>query len=192
MNNFKHLDKNKVIEYYQTHTLNECAEKFDCCSETIKRKLMLWGIKVRTKKEALKMAFGGDSKKSKLYRKVRSERAKKKYKKLGQKMFSQEFRNHIGKIKELNLNTKGKNNGNWKGGDSIHWLRFKTINRAKGKCEVCNWNELSEILEVHHIDQNRKNNKLNNGLAVCPLCHRKIHYHNLRNKKEIFNKLISK
>jgi len=189
MANFIHLNKEEVIAYYKEHTLTECAEKFNTCPETIKRKLMLWGECVRTKKEALKMAFGGISEKSSNYRKVRSERAKKKYQKLGQKMFNKKFQENIGQIRKLKPKQNGKNNGNWRGGTSTHWLRYKTINNAKGKCKVCAWGELPEILEVHHLDRNPRNNKLNNGLSVCPMCHRKIHYYNLKSTEEIFNKL---
>ena len=219
MSNFIHLNKDEVIKYYQKHTLNECAKEFNTCSETIKRKLMVWGVEVRTKKEALKIAFNGDSEKAIQWRKNKSKQQKQKYQKLGQKLFNPHFykysqkgykktKEHQKKIKEslkegyksgrlkpneMCLSSKQDNkNGNWKGGRSNQWWRCKVLNRAKGKCEVCNWNELSEILEAHHIDHNRSNMNLDNGLAVCPLCHRKIHYWNLKNKKEIFNKLNRK
>jgi hypothetical protein len=188
MGNFIHLNKDEVIAYYEEHTLGECSEKFNCCSETIKRKLMVWGAIVRTKKEALKIAFGGDSEKSKEYRKVRSDRGKKKYKLLGKKMFSKEFQKSMGSIRELKPKQDNDNNGNWKGGKA-GWWRYQIINKAKGKCEVCQWEEIPEILEAHHIDHNRDNNSVDNGLSVCPLCHRKIHYWNLKSKEEVFNKL---
>jgi hypothetical protein len=181
-----HLNKEEVTYYYQEHNLNECSKKFNCCSETIKRKLLLWGIKTRTKKEAFSLYY--KSEKSDKIRMERSRRQRKKYKELGQEMFSKEFRKNIGRIRELKPKQDNQNNGNWRGG-RLSWWRYQIINKAGGKCEVCGWRKLPEILEAHHIDHNKKNNLIENGLSVCPLCHRKIHYWNLKNKKEVFNKL---
>ena len=41
-------------------------------------------------------------------------------------------------------------------------------------CATCGWDEDERILEVHHIDSNRSNCKLNNLVILCPTCHRKI------------------
>ena len=38
-------------------------------------------------------------------------------------------------------------------------------------CQRCGYSESIEILGVHHIDRNRKNNKLNNLEILCPNCH---------------------
>jgi hypothetical protein len=42
-------------------------------------------------------------------------------------------------------------------------------------CERCGYNEVKQILGIHHIDQNRKNNKKENLMVVCPMCHSLIH-----------------
>lgn len=42
------------------------------------------------------------------------------------------------------------------------------------KCACCDYDECVDILEVHHIDGNRKNNNLDNLIILCPNCHRKI------------------
>lgn len=42
------------------------------------------------------------------------------------------------------------------------------------ECACCRYDEYLEILEVHHIDRNRKNNNLDNLIILCPNCHRKI------------------
>lgn len=42
------------------------------------------------------------------------------------------------------------------------------------KCAVCGWNEDSDILEVHHIDENREHNEVGNLIILCPICHRKL------------------
>jgi predicted nucleic acid-binding Zn ribbon protein len=42
-------------------------------------------------------------------------------------------------------------------------------------CERCGYNRIG-ILQVHHKDQNRQNNALNNLELVCPNCHYEEHY----------------
>ena len=42
------------------------------------------------------------------------------------------------------------------------------------KCMCCGWDEDDRILEVHHIDENRKNSHISNLCLLCPTCHRKI------------------
>ena len=44
------------------------------------------------------------------------------------------------------------------------------------KCNRCGWKEIKDILEVHHKDCNRENNKAENLEILCPLCHSKHHY----------------
>ena len=41
-----------------------------------------------------------------------------------------------------------------------------------GKCECCGY---SEVLDLHHIDENHKNNDPSNHGILCPNCHAKIH-----------------
>lgn len=42
----------------------------------------------------------------------------------------------------------------------------------KHECSVCGYKQFIEILEVHHIDGNRKNNKVENLQILCPNCHK--------------------
>ncbi len=44
------------------------------------------------------------------------------------------------------------------------------------KCEKCGYHEIKEILGVHHIDHDRKNNAKENLMILCPMCHSIIHY----------------
>lgn len=44
------------------------------------------------------------------------------------------------------------------------------------QCKECGWNEIPEVLEVNHIDCDRKNNNLSNLEILCPTCHAKFHY----------------
>jgi len=41
-------------------------------------------------------------------------------------------------------------------------------------CHVCGYAKLS-VLVIHHIDQNRENNSLENLIPVCRNCHKEIH-----------------
>ena len=42
----------------------------------------------------------------------------------------------------------------------------------KHECELCGYNEHIELLHVHHIDKNRKNNlNVDNLIILCPTCH---------------------
>jgi len=39
------------------------------------------------------------------------------------------------------------------------------------RCENCFYDIYVKILEVHHIDGNKRNNKLDNLIILCPNCH---------------------
>ncbi len=65
--------------------------------------------------------------------------------------------------------------------------RYKAMANLPHKCAVCGWDEDERILEVHHIDENREHNELNNLTILCPTCHRKI---TLGYYKLIDNKLV--
>lgn len=63
-------------------------------------------------------------------------------------------------------------------------LAFRNYSHS---CKVCGWNEDEDVLEVHHIDENRKNNALENLIILCPICHKKLttHKYNLIDNKII-------
>lgn len=44
------------------------------------------------------------------------------------------------------------------------------------QCNKCNYDKIINILEVHHIDCDRNNNKINNLRILCPTCHMEEHY----------------
>lgn len=44
------------------------------------------------------------------------------------------------------------------------------------ECRECKWNKHPEVLEVHHKDTNRENNKLDNLEILCPTCHFTHHF----------------
>ena len=45
------------------------------------------------------------------------------------------------------------------------------------KCDICGWNEDERISEVHHLDEDRNNNKIENLRILCPICHKKLTLH---------------
>lgn len=55
--------------------------------------------------------------------------------------------------------------------------KFTTIRKAMlsrgmiNKCQNCGYQDHPEILGVHHIDRNRKNNDISNLIVLCPNCH---------------------
>ena len=65
--------------------------------------------------------------------------------------------------------------------------REKAFKEYSHKCAVCGYDEDKDILEVHHIDENRENNEIDNLIILCPICHRKLtsHKYILRNKQII-------
>lgn len=52
--------------------------------------------------------------------------------------------------------------------------RLKAMKQHLHICACCGWNEDERILEVHHIDANRRHNEIENLIILCPICHRKI------------------
>lgn len=60
-------------------------------------------------------------------------------------------------------------------------------NLKEYKCEECGiskWNNKEITLELHHIDGNNKNNKLNNFKILCPNCHSQTENFRYKNKKQ--------
>ena len=57
---------------------------------------------------------------------------------------------------------------------SINNYRAVAFANYEHKCAVCGWDEDEDILEVHHIDENRRHNELENLIILCPICHRKL------------------
>lgn len=70
---------------------------------------------------------------------------------------------------------------------SVYNYRKKAFREYPNKCSVCGWNEDIDILEVHHIDEDRENNELDNLIILCPICHRKLtnHKYKLINREQI-------
>lgn len=58
------------------------------------------------------------------------------------------------------------------------WMKRRDMIKS---CNRCGYSSNPEILVVHHVDRDRKNNDVNNLEVLCPNCHALEHY--LENKK---------
>lgn len=58
-------------------------------------------------------------------------------------------------------------------GYNYRQLAFDTFEHC---CSDCGYNTYPEILQVHHKDHSRKNNKIDNLEILCPNCHQIKHY----------------
>jgi endogenous inhibitor of DNA gyrase (YacG/DUF329 family) len=63
--------------------------------------------------------------------------------------------------------------GKWKNSKELKKYLLEKYNNT---CQECGWNKNPNVLETHHIDRNRKNNKEENVLLWCPNCHSIEHY----------------
>jgi 5-methylcytosine-specific restriction endonuclease McrA len=60
--------------------------------------------------------------------------------------------------------------------NGIYEYRARVFRDRDKKCEECGYNDIPEILHVHHIDRNRKNGSLSNLKILCPNCHMEDHF----------------
>lgn len=72
----------------------------------------------------------------------------------------------------LHKNQLREDSGEWENSPSGY--RKRAFKIYPHKCAVCGWSEDERILEVHHIDENREHNNIENLCILCPTCHRKI------------------
>lgn len=70
---------------------------------------------------------------------------------------------------------------NWKYGESAYRNILKRSGR-KSICIICKIKD-ERILTAHHIDKNRKNNRIDNLIWLCLNCHYLVHHDSELNKK---------
>lgn len=89
---------------------------------------------------------------------------------------SQECANIAKKQKKINAWLSGEETGNCQNGQLSKTIRNYLLEKANYQCELCGWNKVNPItnkapLEIHHIDGDYENNKLENLQVLCPNCH---------------------
>ena len=75
----------------------------------------------------------------------------------------------------------GKRHPNWKYGE----FSYKDTMNRNGAPQVCTLcaTRNKEVIIVHHIDKNRKNNNISNLTWLCRNCHFLVHHYDDENKK---------
>lgn len=76
---------------------------------------------------------------------------------------------------------KGEKHSNWKGGTHAY-RRIMMQGGTKPLCRLCKTGDI-RILAVHHIDENRSNNVIENLAWLCHNCHLLVHHYPGERKK---------
>ncbi|MCK4670866.1 MAG: HNH endonuclease [Nanoarchaeota archaeon] len=84
-------------------------------------------------------------------------------------------------IKNLPKDNFGEKNGNWHNGASFELYGIKFNNKLKEQirkrdgfnCQECSThqNKLKQKLSIHHINYNKKDNRVSNLISLCRRCH---------------------
>ena len=91
------------------------------------------------------------------------------------------------KQQHVNRWLDGKDCGYTSNGQIRPFIRTYLIIRHNETCIECGWNKIhpttnKSTLEIHHIDGNYKNNKIENLQVLCPSCHSLTSSHRNLNK----------
>jgi hypothetical protein len=81
---------------------------------------------------------------------------------------------HLDKVKEWNQK-------------KYHGIDYETYKKITEKCAVCSFDK---VVDLHHLDENHKNNISTNLIGLCPNHHKM--FHDFRYRKEIREDLIKK
>jgi predicted nucleic-acid-binding Zn-ribbon protein len=65
-----------------------------------------------------------------------------------------------------------------------HNIDAKTYQSITTNCLICGY---GDVVELHHLDKNKKNNSESNLIGLCPNHHKKIHM--IKFRKEVIDKL---
>lgn len=149
----------------QQLSTRECAESLEISQSMVRVLMKKFGIKGRPYTKN-KMPISKGSHLSKNHKKAISDHHK----------------------NDPNWHTKGKyfdKHYGWKTG--IRSYRRAKLSEVPLLCNICGVGEKKfsngkSNLIVHHIDENRENNALNNLMVLCISCHRKVHLGSLKIK----------
>ena len=80
-----------------------------------------------------------------------------------------------------NSEFKGEKHANWKEG--LHaYRRIMTQSKKVQVCKLCKIVDF-RVLAVHHVDENRKNNTIENLEWLCHNCHHLVHHYKVEQEK---------
>ena len=72
-----------------------------------------------------------------------------------------------------------KRQSNWKDVKRTYQREYAYRKHKGSYCECCGFIPKHPCqLDVHHVDQNRKNNSIENLMTLCANCHRLVHFSN--------------
>lgn len=115
------------------------------------------------------------------------EQKKEQSKRQKDKKFTEERKQNISKGNKGKSRGKLEKNSNWQGGKSFEEypqeffsIRKLILERDEYKCQDPNCEHLSDILDCHHIDYDKKNNNPANLIILCKKCHMKTYPKNKR------------
>lgn len=72
----------------------------------------------------------------------------------------------------------GPRHPNWKGGEHIEHKNLLLKNGIKPICKLCGCRD-KRVLAVHHLNRNKKDNKIKNLVWLCHNCHHLVHCYNI-------------
>ena len=78
----------------------------------------------------------------------------------------------------------------YKNGSSIYRSLTLKLNSGDLKCSKCGYNEVPEVLEVHHVNGDRSLNNKSNLNLLCPTCHQVEHFKTGTGRFTTFKKLL--
>lgn len=175
--------RQEAIYLYENGTsMRSLAVKYGCNAETIKRRFIEWGVKLKphgywakgvpkSPEHAAKLRANLDRQRPKA-----AEASKALWSTYNGKVVSRkEFLNAVREkaiAARKKVSTSGERNGRWKGGVSFSYFKQAVFARDGRKCAHCGYDQHPEIIEAHHIDGNHGNNDPANGIPLCPNCHR--------------------
>jgi len=98
------------------------------------------------------------------------------------------------KIREANIGKTGELASNWQGGKSFEEygvefnkdLKQQIKERDAYICQSYSCEYRTNILDIHHIDYDKKNNNIENLITLCRSCHMKT---NSKNNRQYFTEL---
>lgn len=118
------------------------------------------------------------------YQEVECSYCHKKFKRLKSQLEKDNKTGYVYCSKECGNRHKNEKATNLKDGTAY---RRNAFNAYAHKCAICGYEEDERILEVHHLDENRENNKIENLVILCPNCHKKLTLH-LYSYQELIDK----